>query len=108
MSWRSLIQNLKGNYKSFGALLSTVTVFFNPPLENPVIEPSKAPLPSDDGGRAGGAELGAGGGGAPAGGGGGGAGPAPIAGGGGGAPVGAGGAEIIKKMETNLNKIYND
>jgi hypothetical protein len=79
---------------SFGPLLSTVTVFFSPPFENPVIELSKAPLPDDDGGGGGGAAPGAGGGGAPAGGGGGT--PIPGAGGGGGTP-GAGGAEIIER-----------
>lgn len=59
-----------------------MTVFFNPPFLNPVMELSSAPLPAVDGGGATGALGGAGGAGAPgAGGGGGGAPPLGIAGG---------------------------
>lgn len=73
---------------NFGALLSTVTIFFNPPFLNPVIEFSNAPLPADDGG---GAAATGGGGGAPTGEGGA-AGGGPGAGGGAGIlPAGSGG-----------------
>ena len=81
-----------------GALLSTVVVFLRPPLANPVMELSSAPLSPDEL-AGGGAALGGGGGGAPGGGGVGGAGA-----GGGGGGAGGGGAPdatgAVKENET--------